>query len=133
MSEPTLIASILCEDVLPSALIDGRPTLYRVVLDLSANLFPARVYRLFCVNIWRGGHGEFVGRVGVLTPLGQLAAEVESTFVARPEGHHIQIVRLDNLVLHQAGEYTVEIFRNARLVMGYTIPVNINRQDSGGV
>ena len=62
MSEPTLVSSLLCEDVLPSSLIDGRVTIYRVLFDLSAARFPARSYRLFSANFWRGGQGEYTDR-----------------------------------------------------------------------
>ena len=123
MSEPTLVASILCEDILPSTLIDGRITLYRVLFDLTAGRFPARAYRLFAVNLWRGGHGEYSGRVQIVTPSGQIAAQAESAFHARPEGHHAQIVRFNDLVLPEPGEYAVITARNGQIVQTYTVVV----------
>ena len=123
MSEPTLVASILCEDILPSTLIDGRITLYRILFDLTAGRFPARAYRLFAVNLWRGGHGEDNGRVQIVTPPGQIAAQAESAFHARLQGHHAQIVRFDDLVLPEPGEYAVITARNGQIVQTYTIVV----------
>ena len=129
MSEPTLVASILCEDILPSTLIDGRITLYRILFDLTAERFPARAYRLFAVNLWRGGHGEYSGRVQIVTPSGQIAAQVESAFLARPEGHHAQIVRFDDLVLPEPGEYAVITARNGQIVQTYTVIVADDSQN----
>ena len=124
MSEPTLTSSILCEDVLPSRLIDDRLTLYRVVFDLSAASFPARAYRLFGVNLWRGGHGQYVDRTRIATPSGLVAAEAEGTFMATPSGHHAQIFRFDDLWLPEPGEYALEVYRNDKLVLTYTIVVS---------
>ena len=124
MSEPTLTSSLLCEDVLPSRLIDGRLTLYRTVFDLSAASFPARAYRLFGVNLWRGGHGEYVDRTRIVTPSGRVAAEAEGSFAATPGGHHAQIFRFDDLWLPEPGEYALEVYRNEKLVLTYTIVVS---------
>lgn len=128
MSEPTLVASILCEDILPSSLIDGRITLYRVVFDLAADRFPARAQRLFAVTLWRGGHGEYTGRVQIVTPGGQIAAEVESAFQARPDGHHTQIIKFDNLTLPEPGEYAVVTARSGQIVQTYTVVVTDSTQ-----
>ena len=121
MSQPTLVASLLCEDVLPSSLIDGKPTLYRVVFDWAADRFPARVRRVFCTNFWQGGQGEFTGRVRVLTPSGLVAAEGESAFVARAGGAHAQILRFDGLILPEPGTYTIEVYRGEQMVMVYSV------------
>ena len=124
MSEPTLTCSLLCEDVLPSRWIDDRLTLYRAVSDLSAGSFPARAYRLFGVNLWRGGHGEYVDRTRILTPSAQVAAEAEGSFTATPGGHHAQIFRFDDLWLPEPGAYALEVYRNGKLVLTYTIAVS---------
>ena len=129
MSEPTLTSSLLCEDVLPSRLIDGRLTLYRIVFDLSAASFPARAYRLFGVNLWRGGHGEYVDRTRIVTPSGLVSAQAEGAFMAVPQGHHVQIYRFDDLWLPEPGEYAVEVYRNDRMVLTYTLVVSAETQD----
>ncbi len=129
MSEPILTSSILCEDVLPSRLIDDRLTLYRVLFDLTAASFPARAYRLFCVNLWRGGHGEYVDRTRIVTPSGLVAAEAEAVFTAEPRGHHTQIYTFADLRLPEPGEYAVEIYRNEQLVLTYTIVVSESKEE----
>jgi len=121
MGEPVLTASLLCEDVLPSALLDDKPTLYRVVFDWVVMNFPARVRRVFGVNFWQGGQGEFVGHVRVLTPSGLVAAEGESAFVAHDDGYHLQILRFDNLMLPEPGTYVIDIYRGDKLVMTYSV------------
>jgi hypothetical protein len=124
MSEPTLVSSLLCEDVLPSSLIDGRVTIYRVLFDLSAARFPARSYRLFSANFWRGGRGEYADRTKIVTPSGLVSAEAEGMFIAVPQGHHVQIYRFDDLWLPEPGEYAVEVYRNDRMLLTYTLVVS---------
>ena len=129
MSEPTLVSSLLCEDVLPSSLIDGRVTIYRVLFDLSAARFPARSYRLFSANFWRGGRGEYTDRTRIVTPSGLVSAEAEGAFMAVPQGHHVQIYRFDDLWLPEPGEYAVEVYRNDRMVLTYTLVVSAEASD----
>jgi len=121
MTTPVLTASVPCEDVLRSQVTDGRLTLYRVLLDVYAPVFPTTFSMLMVVNIWRGGHGEFTDRTRILTPTGKVAAEAEGKFMARSGGSHRQVYAFPDLWLPEAGDYAVEVYRNDKLMLTYTI------------
>ena len=132
MSEPLPVASFLCEDVLPSTLIDDRATFYRIFYDLYVPGVPHRIFRLFLVNLWRGGDGEYVSRTRILTPSGLLAGESEATFVARPTGHHMEICVFDDFWVPEPGEYAAEVYRNDHLVTTYTFVIVARASESEG-
>lgn len=123
MDAPMLTASIPCEDVLRTQVIDGRVTLHRVLFDVYADSFPAVLPRLVIANIWRGGHGEFTDRTRILTPSARVTAEAEGSFVAARQGSHTQMFLFPNLILPEPGDYAVEIYRNEQLLMTYSLIV----------
>ena len=121
ISTPMLLASLPCEDIARST--DERLNIHRVLFDIYAPVFPARLGRLIIVNIWRGGNVKVTDTTRLIAPDGALLAEGESTFQTAKPGQHIQTYLFTDLTLPEEGEYTVEVRRDAVTALSYTLEV----------
>ena len=106
MSGPQLVAIVPSEDLLQSVVeADRRFTLHRVVYDLYASAFPARLGSLVVNLIFCGGAGEHQGRLALYAPFGTALSLTPFTFTART--FHVQAVALAGVELPAPGQYTL--------------------------
>ena len=131
MQTPVLVASIPCEDVLRSEAVDGRFTLHRMLFDIYAPAYPARLARLVVANVWRGGRGEFTDHTRILAPDRAALAESTAGFTASEQGQHVQVHVFLDLVLPEPGDYTVEVHRTNTLVLSYTLTAALLEEGKG--
>jgi hypothetical protein len=124
-ARPTLLASLVCEDVATSRGVDdGRVTIQRVFFGLSAARFPARYDRLVVVNVWTGSPGTYKNRVRIVAPDATLVAEGETEFSIGDAGvKRIEVVFFHELALPEAGEYVVIVSADDTVAGHYTLRV----------
>jgi hypothetical protein len=112
---PTVVAIIPSEDVLQTlALADRRVTLHRVLFDLYAATFPARVPQLLVSVIFCGGVGQYQAGLRCVSPSGTEVATLDFAFEAKT--YHLQSVNLAGMELPEAGEYRLQVMLENRPV-----------------
>ena len=112
-----LVSVVICDDVLVN--VADRITLYSVFRDLYADGYPAQVVRLHVVTTWlneTSGAQQAVERVVILSPDGELVADVAAQFTLRPDTYHTQISRFRNLIFPVPGLYRVQVQRETEVV-----------------
>jgi len=132
---PRLLASLLCEDAASSiGLGDRRMTLQRVFFVLYADKFPAGYDRLVVANFWYGSEGAYQEGVQIVAPDGAVVAQGESELTV-PEAPVVmtQLSFFPNLVLPEAGDYTVQVLIDDAAVHTHTLRVvEVGRSEADG-
>ncbi len=81
MIAPRLQFSVLCDEVVAKP--DGKMVFWGVFGGLSAVMFPAVHPRMFCVNCWTGGSGEFQETVQLFSPdRSEVLVELQNAVIA---------------------------------------------------
>jgi hypothetical protein len=112
-TSPRLLAALACDDAAVSAAKDdARVTLQRCFYDIVATGFPAGFDGFAVVTCWIGGEPGQESSIGVQLrdPAGEILAGGTADYIGRPEpATYINLIYLRNLVLPEAGRYTVEV------------------------
>lgn len=116
MSQPQLVALLPSEDLLQTVVnADRRFTLHRLVFDLYAAAFPARVPQLVTTVIFCGGAGEYAGELRLSSPSGAVLSATPFSFEAKT--YHLQAVNLAGVELPEPGEYSLTVTLEDRPLM----------------
>ncbi len=122
MSQPQLVAILPSEDLLQTVVnADRRFTLHRIVFDLYAAAFPARVQQLVTTLIFCGGAGEYAGELRVVSQSGAVLSATPFAFEAKT--YHLQAVNLAGVELPEPGEYSLTVMLEDRPLM--TAPLKV--------
>jgi hypothetical protein len=119
--EPTLLFSILCDDVRRED--NGKFILIGLFETIGAKKFPATHPVLYIINCWIGGLGAFKQKSRIINKNGDvLAKDKETTFSLKDltDKHRI-IARFNNLKFDMPGEYSVEVLLNGELKVRYPL------------
>lgn len=121
---PDLQSSILCDDVRQER--NGK-FIYIGIFDVvSAPRLPIRHPRLFVVNRWCSGDGEFQQKTRILAPDEESAIVEGKDISFKLPNPHATVTNVEvffNTLLQSQGTYWVEILLNANLKMRYPIQV----------
>jgi len=119
--QPTLLFSILCDDVRRED--NGKFMLIGLFETVGAKNFPAIHPALYIMNCWIGGMGAFKQRSRILNKDGSILAEdKETTFQLKDlKAKHRIIARFNNLKFDTAGEYSIEVLLNGELKIRYPL------------
>ena len=131
MSGPQLVAIVPSEDLLQSVVeADRRFTLHRVVYDLYARAFPARMGSLVINLIFCGGAGEHQGQLALYSPSGAALSITPFTFTART--FHLQAVALAGVELPEPGNYALSVEVDGQPALSAPLAVVSLKTDGGG-
>ena len=118
--KPDLQFSVLCDDVRRED--NGKLMLLGLFEVIGASKYPAVHARLFVVNRWTKGEGQFFQRVRIKNSHDNsviLATDPQGFVLKDIDSHHTVISEFNNLKFPQAGKYWVEISLNDELVLNY--------------
>lgn len=107
--KPSLVHTILCDDVRQE--VGGKFSLMGLFETIHAAAFPAVHPRFAVVNEWRGGRGEFMAKIRLLTPdRSQVIAESESkiSLYSETQRHRDITIRM-NTTFKAPGTYWIEM------------------------
>lgn len=121
---PDLQFSVICEDVVQDKLT-GKLIFYGIFDALGAARFPVEHKRLFVVNRWCNGDGEFAQRTKILSPDRKKLAETSDIKFSLPntKSKHTSIERFDNIILEKPGIYWLEVYLNGDLKLSCNFEV----------
>ncbi|UCH12327.1 MAG: hypothetical protein JSW18_05815 [Candidatus Omnitrophota bacterium] len=121
--EPTLLFSILCDDVRRED--NGKFILIGLFETIGAANFPVRHAKLFVMNCWCSGMGEFTQRTRIIAPDGSKLIEDEKTSFKLNDLRvkHRIVARFNNTLFRAPGEYSVEVLLNGELKVRYPLIV----------
>ncbi len=121
--EPTLLFSVLCDDVRRED--NGKFILIGLFETIGAATFPVRHSKLYVMNCWCSGMGEFTQRTRIIAPDGAKLIEDEKTSFKLNDlrAKHRIVARFNNLVFRAPGEYSVEVLLNGELKVRYPLIV----------
>ena len=121
---PDLQSSILCDDVRQER--SGK-FIYIGIFDVvSAPRFPVRHPRLFVVNRWCSGEGEFTQKTRILAPDEESAIVEGKEIPFKLPNPHATVTNVEvffNVLLQSQGTYWVEILLNGDLKLRYPVQV----------
>lgn len=119
--EPTLLFSVLCDDVRRED--NGKFILIGLFETIGAAAFPVRHSKLYVMNCWCSGMGEFTQRTRIIAPDGAKLIEDEKTSFKLNDlrAKHRIVARFNNLLFRAPGEYSVEVLLNGELKVRYPL------------
>ena len=121
---PDLQSSILCDDVRQER--NGK-FIYIGIFDVvSAPRFPIRHPRLFVVNRWCSGDGDFRQKTRILAPDEESAIIEGKEIPFKLPSPHATVTNVEvffNVLLQSQGTYWVEILLNGDLKLRYPVQV----------
>ena len=126
---PDLQSSILCDDVRQER--NGKFILIGLFDAIVAQNMPVRYPRLFMVNRWCSGEGEFTQKTRLLQP-DQSAVLVEGKDIpvrlASPQATATNVEVFVNVAFEEVGTHWIEILLNGDLKLRYPLRVTRLRQ-----
>ena len=121
--EPTLLFSVLCDDVRRED--NGKFMLIGLFETIGAMRFPVRHPVLYVMNCWCSGMGEFTQRTRIISPDGlKLIEDEETAFNLKDlKAKHRIVARFNNILFEKSGEYSVEVLLDTELKVRYPLVV----------
>ncbi|MFH0731881.1 MAG: hypothetical protein V2A72_03040 [Candidatus Omnitrophota bacterium] len=121
--EPTLLFSVLCDDVRRED--NGKFLLIGLFETIGAASFPVQHRKLFIMNCWCSGMGDFDQRTRILTPSGEKLIEDKSSnfTLSNLRSKHRIVARFNNILFKDPGEYSVEVLLDNELKVRYPLVV----------
>ncbi|MDD5504552.1 MAG: hypothetical protein PHV77_04470 [Candidatus Omnitrophica bacterium] len=122
--EPTLLFSILCDDVRRED--NGKFMLLGLFETIASSVFPATHPRLFVMNCWCSGTGKFRQRTRLIRPDNtRLIEDKETEFcLADLKSKHRIVAQFNNICFDRPGEYAVEVLLDGELKVRYPLVVD---------
>jgi len=123
MISPTLLFSILCDDIRRED--NGKFILLGLFETIGSKVFPATHPTIYVMNCWCSGLGAFKQRTRILDIKGSTLVQDEETDfqLNNLKSKHRVIARFNNLLLALPGEYSVEVLLNGDLKVRYPLVV----------
>lgn len=121
--EPTLLFSVLCDDVRRED--NGKFILIGLFETIGALKFPVHHPKLYVMNCWCSGMGEFTQRTRIMAPDGSKLIEDQQTkFMLNDlRAKHRIVARFNNMLFKAPGEYSVEVLLNGELKVRYPLVI----------
>jgi hypothetical protein len=121
--QPTLLFSVLCDDVRRED--NGKFILIGLFETIGAVDFPVRHMKLYIMNCWCSGMGEFSQKTRIIAPDGSKISEDEQTTFRLNDlrSKHRIVARFNNLLFSAPGEYSVEVLLDKELKVRYPLVV----------
>jgi hypothetical protein len=121
--EPTLLYSVLCDDIRRED--NGKFMLIGLFETIGAAVFPVVHPKLFIINCWCSGIGNFSQKTRITAPGNIKMIEDEDTAFTLKDlkSKHRVVARYNNLRFEQPGEYSVEVLLNGELKVRYPLIV----------
>jgi hypothetical protein len=119
---PNLQFSVLCDDVRRED--NGKLILLGLFEVIGAAAYPAVHSKLFVVNRWCKGAGEFSQKIRLTHSKDNvmlLETKPQDFTLEDIESSHTLISEFDNVKFPAAGKYWVEVFLDGELVLNYPI------------
>jgi hypothetical protein len=131
---PDLQFSIVCEDVRRE--VTGMFTVVGVVSVLPVPQLPVAVFKMFVLNRWTCGVGQFIETVRLVAPDGTtVLRKSDIRFALKDAAHNATNMSfLGQLQLPEAGVYHVEVLVDDVMKLRYPFPVVLVQPppESGG-
>lgn len=122
---PDLQSSILCDDVRQER--NGKFILIGLFDAIGAHQFPLRYPRLFMVNRWCSGEGEFTQVTRILKP-DQTSPVAQGkdipVHLVSPEATATNVEVFVNVTFEQEGTHWIEVILDGDLKIRYPLRVN---------
>jgi hypothetical protein len=107
-----LISTVICDDVLRN--VGGWLSLYSLFREVYADAYPTTLVRMHVVTTWLNESAQtrqVIQRVAVLSPGGELVADLAAALDVKPNAYHTQIARFLDVVFTSPGAYRVQVLR----------------------
>lgn len=127
--KPNLQFSVLCDDVRRED--NGKFILLGLFESINAREFPAIHGRLFVVNRWCKGEGDFSQKIRIVNSQDSSAVfqtEDQPFKLSDIDAHHTLVSRFDNLRFPAPGKYWVEILLDGELFLNYPVILKVIKQ-----
>jgi hypothetical protein len=120
---PDLQFSLVCEDIRRE--LNGMVTLVGVVNVVPVPQIPITVFKLFVLNRWTCGVGQFIETVRLVAPDGTTVVRKSDVRFALQEAVHTasNLTFLGQMQLPTAGVYYVEVLVDDVMKLRYPLPV----------
>ncbi|MCF7837776.1 MAG: hypothetical protein K9N49_04025 [Candidatus Marinimicrobia bacterium] len=121
---PDLQSSILCDDVRQER--NGKFILIGLFDAIGAPSFPLKYPRLFMVNRWCSGAGEFTQQTRIMKPDQHtvlIAGKEIPVRLPHPEATATNVEIFLNVTFAEAGTHWVEVMLNGRMLIRYPLRV----------
>ncbi len=122
--EPTLLFSILCDDVRRED--NGKFILIGLFETIGAATFPVMHPVLYVINCWCSGVGVFKQKTRIVAPGNtKLIEDKETEFnLTDLKAKHRIVARFNNIRFNAPGEYAVEVLLNDELKVRYPLIID---------
>ena len=123
---PNLQFSVLCDDVIQDR-VSGKFVLYGLFDNIKCSKLPAVHPRLYIVNRWCNGFGEFKQRTRIINPAKEKLIEDREVEVRLKDtkSKHTVISQFTNIAFKEQGFYWAEIYLDDKLLLSY--PFNVDK------
>jgi hypothetical protein len=120
---PDLQCSIICEDIRRE--VTGMLTLVGVLHAIPVPQVPFPIFKLFCMNRWTAGVGQFNETVRFVAPDGMtVLRKSDIRFALRDASHNTtNVTFLGQLQLPTSGVYYMEVLVDDVMKLRYPVPV----------
>ncbi|MBI5384757.1 MAG: hypothetical protein HZA90_08710 [Verrucomicrobia bacterium] len=125
---PDLQCSLICEDIRRE--ITGSLTLVGVMHALPVPQVPFPIFKMFVLNRWTAGVGQFIETVRFLAPDGAtVLRKSDIRFALRDAAHNAtNVTFLGQLQLPTQGLYHIEVLVDDVMKLRYPVPVVLVQQ-----
>jgi hypothetical protein len=120
--KPNLQFSVLCDDVRRED--NGKLMLLGLFEVIGARKFPATHSKLFVVNRWCKGEGEFSQKVKIINSKDNkvvIETDEQDFTLQGIDSNHTVISAFNSVVFPSAGKYWVEVYLGDDLILNYPV------------